>query len=132
MPPRSRSLDGVLRIAEDLLRANRVEHVFVGGVTVLAFGMPRTTTYVDVIAAINAGQIPKIVAGFQRSGFFASAQDLHDALVEGGHVTIQDTRSTYRIDLVPLRRRRIGRRSRRSGESPGGVADFRSRRRNTR
>src|SRR5256885_1461076 len=101
MPPRSRSLDGVLRIAEDVLRANRVEHVFVGGVTVLAFGMPRTTTDVDVIAAINAGQIPKIVAGFQRSGFFASAQDLHDALVEGGHVTIQDTRSTYRIDLVP-------------------------------
>src|SRR2546427_2788525 len=101
MPPRSRSLDGVLRIAEDVLRANRVEHVFVGGVTVLAFGMPRTTTDVDVIAVIGARQIPKIVAGFQRSGFFASAQDLHDALVEGGHVTIQDTRSTYRIDLVP-------------------------------
>src|SRR5256712_6826784 len=63
--------------------------------------MPRTTTDVDVIAVIGARQIPKIVAGFQRSGFFASAQDLHDALVEGGHVTIQDTRSTYRIDLVP-------------------------------
>src|SRR2546422_1680809 len=105
MPPRSRSLDGVFRIAEDVLRASRVEHVFVGGVTVLAFGMPRTTTVVDVIAAIDAGQIPKIVAGFQRSGVFASPQDLHDAPVEGGHVTIQDTRSPYPIDLVPLRRR---------------------------
>ena len=101
MPPRSRSLDDVLRTAEDVLRANRVDHVFVGGVTVLAFGMPRTTTDVDVIAAIDARRIPKIVAGFQRSGFFASPQDLHDALVEGGHVTIQDTRSTYRIVLVP-------------------------------
>jgi len=101
VPPRRRGLDDVLRITEDVLRANRVDHVFVGGVTVLAFGMPRTTTDVDVIAVIGARQIPKIVAGFQRSGFFASAQDLHDALVEGGHVTIQDTRSTYRIDLVP-------------------------------
>ncbi len=101
MPPRRRSLEDVLSIAEDVLRANRVEHVFVGGVTVLAFGMPRTTTDVDVIAAIEARRIPTIVAGFQRSGFFASAQDLHDALIEGGHVTIQDTRSTYRIDLVP-------------------------------
>ncbi len=101
MPPRKRSLEDVLRIADDVLRANRVEHVFVGGVTVLAFGMPRTTTDVDVIAAIDAAKIPKIVAGFQRAGFFASAQDMHDALVEGGHVTIQDTRSTYRIDLVP-------------------------------
>ena len=101
MPPRRRSLDDVLRIAEDVLRASRVDHVFVGGVTVLAFGMPRTTTDVDVIAAIDVRQIPRIVAGFQRSKFFASAQDLHDAIVEGGHVTIQDTRSTYRIDLVP-------------------------------
>lgn len=101
MPQRKRSLDDVLRVAEDILRANRVDHVFVGGVTVLAFGMPRTTTDVDVIAVIAARQIPKIVAGFQQSGFFASAQDLHDALVEGGHVTIQDSRSAYRIDLVP-------------------------------
>jgi len=51
MPPRRRSLDAVLRTVEDILRANRVDHVFVGGVTVLAFGMPRTTTDVDVIAA---------------------------------------------------------------------------------
>jgi len=101
MPQKRRSLDDVLRITEDVLRASRVDHVFVGGVTVLAFGLPRTTTDVDVIASIDAQQIPKIVAGFQRSAFFASAQDLHDALVEGGHVTIQDTRSTYRIDLVP-------------------------------
>lgn len=101
MPPRRRSLDDVLRNAEDVLRASRVAHVFVGGVTVLAFGMPRTTTDVDVIAALEARQIPQIVAGFQRSEFSVSAQDLHDALVEGGHVTIHDQRSTYRIDLVP-------------------------------
>src|SRR2546426_9222883 len=101
MPPRSRSLDGVLRIAEDVLRANRVDHVFVGGVTVLAFGMPRTTTDVDVIAAIDARRIPKIVAGFQRSGVFASPPDLPDPPLESGHVTIQDTRSTYRVDPLP-------------------------------
>src|SRR5437879_1396234 len=101
MPQKRRSLDDVLRIAEYVLRASRVDHVFVGGVTVLAFGMPRTITNVHVIASIDVKQIPKIVAGFQRSAFFASVQDLHDVLVEGGHVTIQDTRSTSRIDLVP-------------------------------
>src|SRR5438132_4594073 len=101
MPQKRRSLDDVLRIAEDVLRASRVSHVFVGGVTVLAFGMPRTITNVHVIASFDVKQIPKIVAGFQKSGFFVSAQDLHDALTEGGHVTVQDKRSTYRIDLVP-------------------------------
>ncbi len=103
MPPKGRTLDAVLRTAEDVLRACRVDHVFVRGVTVLAFGMPRTTTDVDVIAAIEPGNIPKVVEGFRRAGFVVSAQDLHDALVEGGHVTIHDTRSVYRIDLVPAR-----------------------------
>lgn len=103
MPPRKRTLDAVLRTAEDVLRSSGVDHVFVGGVTVLAFGMPRTTTDVDVIAAVDTGRIPQIVAGFRRAGFLASAQDLHDALVEGGHVTVHDTRSVYRIDLVPAR-----------------------------
>ncbi len=101
MPPRKRTLDAVLRTAEDVLRASDVDHVFVGGVTVLAFGMPRTTTDVDVIASFEPRKIPKIVEGFRRAGFVASAQDLHDALVEGGHVTVHDTRSVYRIDLVP-------------------------------
>ena len=88
MPPRKRTLDEVLRTAEDVLRASGVDHVFVGGVTVLAFGMPRTTTDVDVIAAIDTGAIPQIVAGFRRAGFVTSAQDMHDALVEGGLHTL--------------------------------------------
>ncbi len=103
MPPRQRTLDAVLRAAEDVLRDCGVAHVFVGGVTVLAFGMPRTTTDVDVIASFAPGNIPRIVEGFRREGFMASAHDLHDALVEGGHVTIHDRRSVYRIDLVPAR-----------------------------
>ncbi len=103
MPPTKRTLDAVLRTAEDILRASRVDHVFVGGVTVLAYGMPRTTADVDVIAAVEPGNIPKLVEGFLRAGFVASAQDLHDAFVEGGHVRVHDTRSVYRIDLVPAR-----------------------------
>lgn len=103
MPPRKRTLDAVLRTAEDVLRTTGVDHVFVGGVTVLAFGMPRTTTDVDVVAAIEPAKVPKIVEAFRRAGFAVSVQDLHDALVEGGHVTVHDTRSVYRIDLVPAR-----------------------------
>ena len=103
MPPRKRTLDAVLRTAEDILRATGVDHVFVGGVTVLAFGMPRTTTDVDVVAVLEAAKVPKIVEAFRRAGFALSAQDLHDALVEGGHVTVHDTRSIYRIDLIPAR-----------------------------
>jgi hypothetical protein len=101
MPPNRRTLDDVLRTTEDVLREAGVTHVFVGGVAVLAFGMPRTTMAVDVIVALKPQMIPRIVAGFRAEGFLVSAEDLHDALTEAGHVTIQDRRSVYRIDLVP-------------------------------
>src|SRR5438034_4233400 len=123
MPPRRRSLDDVLRTAEGVLRASRVEHVFVGGVTVLAFGIPRTTTDVDVIAAIEARQIPKIVAGFQKSGFFVSTQDLHDALTEGGHVTVQDSDRPIGSTSCRPPRRHIKRPSGPGGTSPGVDSD---------
>jgi len=101
MPQKGRTLDAVVRAAEKVLRSNDIDHVFVGGITVLAFGTPRTTSDVAVIASIKPERIASIASAFQRLGFLASAQDLHDALVEGGHCTIQDSRSAYRIDLVP-------------------------------
>jgi hypothetical protein len=101
MPPRRRTLDAVVKAAEKVLRSNGVDHVFVGGITVLAFGTPRTTSDVDVIADITPAKVTSIASAFHRLGFLASAQDLHDALIEGGHCTIQDSRSAYHIDLVP-------------------------------
>src|SRR5437879_13860651 len=98
MPQKRRSLDDVLRIAEDVLRASRVDHVFVGGVAVLAFGMPRTITNVHVIASIDVKQIPKIVAGYQKPGLFVSAQDIHTAHTERANVTLQHTRATHPVE----------------------------------
>lgn len=100
MPPRRRSLAAVVRAAESVLRRNRVEHVFVGAVSVIVFGEPRTTRDVDIVVSIPGEKVARLVSDFRRRGFFASERDLRAALQEGGHCTLDDTRFGPRIDLA--------------------------------
>ncbi len=100
MPPRRRAFDAVVRATEEALRRSGVEHVFVGAISVSAFGLPRTTVDIDVIANFAPGDIPSMSSAFRRRGFRTSEEDLLDALREGGHSTIEDTRSPYRVDLA--------------------------------
>jgi hypothetical protein len=100
MPPRKRSFADVVRAAEETLRSNRVEHVFVGGLAVIVYGEVRTTRDVDVFARLSPEKIPALVAEFRRRGFLASEDDLLAAYRERGHSSIEDTRSPLRIDLV--------------------------------
>ncbi len=97
MPRRRRSYDAVVRAVERALKAARVDHVFVGGIAVIAFGRRRTTEDVDVLVAFRGADVPGLLSELHRRGFRASEPDLRAALSEGEHCTIDDTRSEYRI-----------------------------------
>ncbi|OGS50403.1 MAG: hypothetical protein A3K65_04190 [Euryarchaeota archaeon RBG_16_68_12] len=99
MPAKPRSYVAVVKATEGVLRACRIDHVFVGGLAVLAFGEPRTVTDVDVVAAYGPGDAAPLVQGFLRSGFLASPEGLRDALTDGAHCIIEDGRSRCRVDL---------------------------------
>src|SRR6266571_1086530 len=68
MPARRRSYDAVVRAVERALTAARVDHVFVGGVAVLAFGRARTTEDVDVLADLREKDAPRVVAELRKRG----------------------------------------------------------------
>jgi len=103
MPARRRTFDAVVRSAEAALRRHRVDHVFVGAISVAAFGAIRTTADADVIADLRAEQLPPLAAEFRRRGFVVSEEDLRDSLADGSHCTIEDLSSPYRIDLAPVK-----------------------------
>jgi len=105
MPAKRRSFVGVVKATAGSLRAARVEHVFVGGLAVAAFGVPRTTD-VDVIVDYREEDAPRLAESFHRRSFQVSAEDLRDAHVEGGHCTIHDTLSGFRVDIAPATRPR--------------------------
>ena len=101
MPRKERSLAGVVRAVEEVLRKNRVDHVFVGAISVIVFGEPRTTRDVDVLAKIPEEKVARVVQDFHRRGFFASDYDLRAAIRERAHCSIEDRRGPLRIDLSP-------------------------------
>src|SRR5205809_4738880 len=101
MPARPRSYAAVVKAAERALRAARIDHVFVGGIAVMAFGEPRTTRDVDVIASYRREDVPRVVAEFRRQGFRPSMGDLRDALTDGAYCTIPDAFSEFHVDLAP-------------------------------
>ena len=101
MPPPRRTFEAVVRATETVLRANKVEHVYVGSLSVMAFGVPRATVDVDVFADYGIRSVAALASGFRKRAFLVSAADLRDALLDRGLVTIDDTRSLYHIDLVP-------------------------------
>lgn len=102
MPRRERLLAGVVRAAEEVLRKNRVDHVFVGAIAVIVFGEPRTTRDVDVLARIPGEQAGQLAQDFRRRGFFASEYDLRAAIRERAHCSVEDRRGPLRVDLAPI------------------------------
>jgi len=104
MPEKRRSFVAVVKAAERSLRAAEVDHVFVGALAVAAFGVPRTTTDVDVIVDYTEGRVDGLAEAFRRQGFQVSADDLRDALREKSHCTVHDARSGFHLDLVPAAR----------------------------
>jgi hypothetical protein len=106
MPGKPRSFVAVVKAAERSLRAARIDHVFVGALAVSAFGVPRTTADVDVIVGYREGDASKVAESFRGEGFRVSVEDLRDAVIEGSHCTVHDTRSRFHVDLAPAIRPR--------------------------
>ncbi len=104
MPEKRRSFVAVVKAAERALRAARVDHAFVGALAVGAYGMPRTTSDVDVIVDYRAEDAPGLAKAFARLGFRVSTQDLEEAFAEGSHCTVHDPSSGFHLDLSPALR----------------------------
>ncbi|MGQ0796640.1 MAG: hypothetical protein ACT4OI_02055 [Methanobacteriota archaeon] len=104
MPAKRRSFVAVVRAAERSLRAAGIDHVFVGALAVAAFGVPRTTADVDVIADYREGDAPGMADAFRAQGFRVSPEDLRDAAAERSHCTVHDAHSEFHVDLAPAAR----------------------------
>ena len=106
MPAKRRSFVAVVSAAERSFRATRVDHVFVGDLAVAAFGVPRTTTFLDVIVNYGEEDAVRLAESFRRKNFQVSAEDLRDARAEGAHCTVHDSLSEFRVDIAPASRPR--------------------------
>lgn len=96
-----RELEDVVLALHRACTAAGVPYVLVGGVAVMAWGQPRATMDVAVLATWQAAQVDAFVQALAREGLRSSAADLRDALHDGSHVTLFDTDSTFHVDVKP-------------------------------
>lgn len=104
MPGKRRSFVAVVKAAERALRVAGVDHAFVGALAVGAFGLPRTTSDVDVVVDYRTEDAAGLAKAFGRHGFRVTARDLRDALAEGSHRAVHDPRSGFHLDVAPALR----------------------------
>ncbi|MFX0116061.1 MAG: DUF6036 family nucleotidyltransferase [Candidatus Hodarchaeota archaeon] len=90
----------------ECLEAIKIPYVIVGGATVGAFGIGRSTEDVDVLIKLKTSEstrIQQLAKCFQEKKLSVTAFELKAGIEEKGHVTVFDTLNPMvRIDLNPI------------------------------
>ncbi len=94
-----RSMDDLLRIACGYLNELCIEYVIVGGMTVIAYGAPRTTMDADFIIQMGVEDMKTFAVFLRENGFFSEPGDIEDAMREKSHFSAEDKDTMLRLDI---------------------------------
>lgn len=103
MPPseadRPTELDEIASAFSRACRTVGVDHAFTGGIAVVAWGEPRTTSDVDVLVDLDPDAIDDLVDALAGEGLEVEARDLRVAHEEGGHATVFSAEPGLHVDV---------------------------------
>jgi len=94
-----RSMNDLLRIACDFLNEHESQYVLVGGITVIAYGVPRTTMDADFIIQMEPEDLKTFAEFLGEHGFFSDPEDIDDAIRTRSHFSAEDRDSLLRLDI---------------------------------
>lgn len=97
-------MNEILKLVCTFLNEEEVEYVVVGGLTVLFYGIPRTTMDIDLIIAADMVETARFVEFLKANDFFADEEDIKAAFEEKSHATIEDKTSMIRLDIKRIYR----------------------------
>lgn len=84
-------------------RTAEVGYAFIGGIAVIAWGQPRTTSDVDALLT-PPRDFRRLVEALGAEGLEASVEDFSDSLQDGSHVTVFDARGRFHVDVKLARK----------------------------
>lgn len=102
-PDRPTELDEVASAFSQACQAVEVAHAFTGGIAVVAWGEPRTTSDVDVLVDLDPDAVAGLVDALDERGLEAQARDLRIARDEGGHATVFTADPGIHVDVLCVR-----------------------------
>ena len=105
-----------------------IPYLVTGSVAAMAYGEPRLTIDIDIVAGITEDQIPPLVAAFPAEDYYISADMIREAVRHLAQFNIIHPASGLKVDVIlrrdtPFDRSRFGR-ARRIHPAPSYEANF--------
>ena len=92
------SFDAFCRACIDLLKAQRIKYVVIGGVAVTVVGEPRFTADLDAIVFVDPAGLERLLRAAVKRGFSADVAAELAAVAGGGSVRLE--RGRFHFDLI--------------------------------
>ncbi len=89
-------LEKVVKVFE----AQRIPYLVTGSVASIAYGEPRLTNDIDVVAGMNEGHVPGFVAAFPPSEFYIDETAVREAIHRHGQFNIIHPASGLKVDVI--------------------------------
>ena len=90
----------LLRMVLEAFAAAGVEYLLVGSVASAAYGEPRLTLDIDVVAALTVEKLPRFLSTFPAPDFYVSAEAAADAIRNKKQFNIIHPSSGLKIDVI--------------------------------
>jgi hypothetical protein len=78
----------------------RIPYLVTGSVAAMAYGEPRLTNDIDIVAAIEEQHIPGLLKAFPESEFYISDEMIAEAIRDRGQFNIIHPTSGLKIDVI--------------------------------
>ena len=78
----------------------RIPYLVTGSVASMAYGEPRLTNDIDLVAGIQAAQIPGLLAAFPPESFYLSEEAIREAVHAQGQFNIIHPASGLKVDVM--------------------------------
>lgn len=83
-----------------VLEGLSVPYLITGSVAAMAYGEPRLTNDVDIVAALEERHIPELIAAFPPDHFYIDADTIREAIRAHGQFNIIHPESGLKVDMI--------------------------------
>jgi hypothetical protein len=84
----------------DVLDRLRIQYLVTGSVAAMAYGEPRLTNDIDIVAAVDYSHIPGFLAAFPPEQFYVSEDSIREAIRHQKQFNIIHPSSGLKVDII--------------------------------
>jgi hypothetical protein len=89
----------VLKDFTEILEKIRIPYMLTGSVAFNLYAIPRSTRDIDMVAAIETGNVPPLIEAI-RDRFYFKEESILEEIKRKGLFNIIDTESSFKIDII--------------------------------